>query len=70
LKLASNALEQVSTPRRDISTLTAGVSEEGFNIIKKEIQLFRKRLVQLIDEDKNQDRVYQINFQLFPLTKE
>jgi uncharacterized protein (TIGR02147 family) len=70
LELAAEALERVPAPKRDISTLTAGVSEEGFNIVKKEIQLFRKRLVQIIDEDKNQDRVYQVNFQLFPLTKQ
>jgi uncharacterized protein (TIGR02147 family) len=70
IELASEALDRIPAAKRDISTVTAGVSEEGFSILKKEIQLFRKRLVQIIDEDKNQDRVYQINFQLFPLTKQ
>jgi len=69
LELGIEALEKFPTEMRDISTVSAGISEKGFRTIKKEIQLFRKHLQGLIEQDKDLDRVYQINFQLFPLTE-
>jgi len=68
LKLAIEAIDRYERNLRDISTLTASVSEAGFNRIKKEIAAFRKRLAALIEKDELADRVYQINFQLFPLS--
>lgn len=69
LGLATQALDTVPVRERDISTLTAGISAECAGILKKEIQLFRKRLIQIIDDDKNPDRVVQINFQFFPVSE-
>ncbi len=68
LALAGESLDRFPPQVRDISTLTVGVSEQGFRAVKKRIQEFRKELVELVHEDKDSDRVYQINFQLFPLS--
>jgi uncharacterized protein (TIGR02147 family) len=68
MALATEALERFPPEVREISTLTAGLSETCFKSLKKEIQLFRKQLVQLVEADTGADRVYQINFQLFPLS--
>lgn len=67
LVLAAEAIDRFSRDKRDISTLTVSISETGAERIKKEIALFRKRLVEIVAEDNPVDRVYQINFQAFPL---
>jgi hypothetical protein len=37
-------------------------------MLKQEIQLFRKRLLEMVKADSNPRNVYQVNFQMFPLT--
>lgn len=69
MDLASLALDDVAPEFRDISVLTMGLSEESFWNIKNEIRHFRKRLAKIAIEDKNANRVYQLNFQLFPLSQ-
>jgi uncharacterized protein (TIGR02147 family) len=54
---------------QEISTLTFGTSEVGFKEIQSEIRAFRKKLICLIEAHKPLDRVYQVNLQMFPLTK-
>lgn len=69
LSLASEALDRFSTDEREISSVTVGLAEETFLKIKKEIEDFRSRLMALAEADQNKERIYQINFQLFPLSK-
>ena len=69
LRLAEEALDAVDPEARDISTLTAGVSQACFLAVKKEIQAFRRHLSKLVDKDAGQDRVYQLNLQFFPVTE-
>jgi len=59
----------VPAESRDISTLTLSVSETTFREIKAEVQLFRKHLSAIACADQFADRVYQVNIQLFPLTR-
>ena len=68
LQLASKAIDRFPRPQRDISTLTVSISEDGANRIREELADFRKKLVNIVAEDQNVDRVYQINFQSFPLS--
>ncbi|MBN1308495.1 MAG: TIGR02147 family protein [Chitinispirillaceae bacterium] len=68
LQLAAESLERHDSRDRDLSTLTVGVTEEGVGHIAEEIAQFRKRLVALVEKEEPVDRVYQINFQLFPLS--
>ncbi len=68
IRLADQALESIGPEDRDVSTMTAGISRECFLAIKKEIQAFRRHLTKLIEKDKDPDRVYQVNLQLFPLS--
>jgi uncharacterized protein (TIGR02147 family) len=68
LRLAAEAIDRFSRTDRDVSTLTAGISEAGFLRVREEIAAFRKRLAEIIEKDEPADRVYQINFQLFPLS--
>lgn len=68
IRLADGALESIGPEDRDVSTITAGVSRECFFAIKKEIQAFRRHVSKLVEKDKGQDRVYQLNMQFFPLS--
>ena len=69
LNIAASALYNCPANERDISTIVGGLSSEGFAAIKCEIQLFRKKLMKIMDRDKNTNRVYTINFQIFPTSK-
>ncbi|MBD3240919.1 MAG: TIGR02147 family protein [Chitinivibrionales bacterium] len=67
MRLGIQALERCPPERRDISTLTLNISEAGFERIRERIRAFRKELMNIAECDANDDRVYQCNFQLFPL---
>ena len=69
LGLAEEALDTVEPRHRDISTLTAGVSEACFLTLKKEIQAFRRHLSKIVEKDEGPDRVYQLNLQFFPVSE-
>ena len=68
LRLAAEAIDRHKRDDRDISTLTTSISEAGFRRISEEIAAFRKKLAGIIEKDEPADRVYQINFQAFPLS--
>ncbi len=70
MDMAKNALNKVDAKERDISCLSMSLSEDNFQLIKMEIQYFRKRLAKLAVEETNKQRVYQLNFQFFPVTTE
>ncbi len=70
LSLASEAIERFKRPIRDISTLTVSISEKGRDRIMHELTQFRKKLITIVTADTDVDRVYQLNFQAFPLSKE
>lgn len=65
---AREAVDRIPSQERDISSLTVTVSEKGFAMLKQEVQLFRKRLLEAVKLDTDPCNVYQVNFQLFPLT--
>jgi uncharacterized protein (TIGR02147 family) len=67
IQKADKAIDQFPREVRDISSLTMSISDECFGLMKKEIQLFRKRLAELVQMDEKPNNVYQLNFQFFPL---
>lgn len=66
-RLAEAAHDRASREERDISALTLGISEETFGAIKSRIQSFRKEVMELALASQSADRVYQLNFQFFPV---
>ncbi len=69
-ELAVRSLDEVPVKERDISGLTLGISEDAYYRITKEIEDFRRRVSSIVMNDTNENRVYRLNVQLFPLTKE
>lgn len=68
--LAVRALDEIPVDERDVSGLTMGISENAYYKITKEIEDFRHRVSAIALEDSGNERVYRLNVQLFPLTKE
>lgn len=70
IELARLSLEQFPSEKREISSCTVKISQKGFKRLKTRLQEFREEILQIVKEDADVDRVAQVNFQLFPLTKE
>jgi len=68
-ELAVKAISELPRNTRNISGATLGISKEGYKKICDEITVFRNRLLKIAEDDQNADAVYQINFQLFPVSK-
>jgi uncharacterized protein (TIGR02147 family) len=68
-RLATRAIELVPKNERDISGLTIGISSATFDGIKKELEIVRSRILSMVSADKEADRVFRLNLQLFPLSK-
>jgi uncharacterized protein (TIGR02147 family) len=68
-RLAEGAHDLSVKEERDISALTLGINKEDVLRIKARIQAFRKEIMDLATASENPDRVYQINFQMFPVGK-
>jgi uncharacterized protein (TIGR02147 family) len=69
MKLARLSIETCAPETRLLSTLTVSLSEKGFHRLEQDMHEFRRRLMNLAKEDGDEDRLYQINLQMFPLTK-
>ena len=68
MRLMKQALEKLPMSKRNVSGLTVGISKKTYKKIVERLKLCRKDIAFLAREDKNADRVYQVNFHLFPLS--
>lgn len=66
---ARDALETVPQAYRDISTVTMSISSRGLGRLKGAIEDFRKHVRDIVRSDSGEDRVIQLNIQVFPLTR-
>jgi uncharacterized protein (TIGR02147 family) len=69
MALARSSVETQTPDARSLSTVTLSLSEEGYRRMERELHECRRRLLALAQEDSNEDRLYQINLQMFPLTR-
>jgi len=70
LDLAKESIDRFPKDERDVSTLTLSFSKELYNVIHEKLKGFRRDILELVKNDPNAvDRVYQVNFQIFPLSK-
>lgn len=65
---AASSLDTVPKDERDITSCTVNISEQSVTKIKNIIADCRKKVLSIAKESNPADRVYQINFQLFPIT--
>ena len=69
IDMAKVAYDKNQIKKIDMSTLTLSISEDAYSTMKEEIANFRKKLLGIAEKDRIPDRVYQLNYQFFPLSK-
>lgn len=69
-EIASEALTRVSAANREYNTITICVSKEEAMEIGALIHELCERIVRAEQKAKKKDQVFQVNLQLFPLTKD
>jgi uncharacterized protein (TIGR02147 family) len=67
--LAVESLDRIPKNERSVTSCTVRVSPEIFAAMRKKTDDFRQELLALADSAGDGDRVYQVNFQLFPVSK-
>lgn len=67
-ELAVESLDRVPKEERNITSSTISITEDMFDTMRKKIDDFRKELLGLATSDASGDRVYQVNFQVFPVS--
>jgi|WetSurMetagenome_2_1015567.scaffolds.fasta_scaffold148597_2 uncharacterized protein (TIGR02147 family) len=66
IDLAKRAIAVFPVNKRNITGLTLGISEKSYDRICDEIQMFQSKIMEIANADKEANRVYQLNFHLFP----
>ena len=70
IERASDSLETVLSEERDVSAITLGVPESRLPELKERVARFHQELLASIGASTDPcDRVYQLNIQLFPLSR-
>jgi len=67
--LAKNAIHTVSKNNRNVTGLTLGISKASYDRICDEIARFQEEIMEIANSDEEADRVYQLNFHMFPMSK-
>ena len=69
IDLAREAIDRYPRDQRSISTLTFSCSAEGYKSIEERLKTFRRELLEIVRADKKRDRIYHINFHVYPMSK-
>lgn len=69
MQRAAESIDFVPPAERDISSLTFTCSRDTLAEVKRRIVAFRKELIALLADEDHEERVVQLNMQLFPLSR-
>jgi uncharacterized protein (TIGR02147 family) len=69
IQLAHDSLKHFGPDRRDVRSVTVGLSEAAFAELKSRMENVWKELMEFAGAQQEADSVYQVNLQLFPLIK-
>ena len=67
LALGAESIDRDPPTMRNISGLTLGISQAGYEKIVERMSAFRKEIAQIANEDKDADKIYQMQLLLFPI---
>jgi len=65
---AAAAIDTVPKNERDMSSCTINISQKGFEQVKEAVAECEKKIMVIAGADTPADRVYQVNFHLFPVS--
>lgn len=66
--LAKRAIQRIPSDKRNMTSLTMGISKAAYDQICEELQAFQSRAIAIAENDQDADSVYQFNFHLFPIS--
>jgi uncharacterized protein (TIGR02145 family) len=66
-KCTADSIDRDPPGSRHVSGLTLGISQEGYERIVERINAFRKEIALIAEEDASADKVFQLQFALFPV---
>jgi len=69
MDIGKDALQRFKRNERNLSWVTLSVSPERYQMLIDEIRAFRRRLMQIANNDDDPSIVYQCNIQVFPVSK-
>jgi len=69
LHLAERALDQIAPDERDITTATVTLGRDDLAKVREMAREFRRAVLALATGSSSPERVYQLNLQLFPLSR-
>ena len=69
IQLAEKSLETFAVDERFAMGVTLGVSQTSYDALLQEFNTFRERVAAIAEKEKDVERVCQLNFQLFPVSK-
>ncbi|MDO8519306.1 MAG: TIGR02147 family protein [Deltaproteobacteria bacterium] len=69
MQKGAESIDRFAAPDREISSVTVGVSQKTALQMKDLIQRFRRELLTIAGQSEKTQGVYQVNFQMFPLSK-
>lgn len=70
IDLSKQSISRFPRDSRDISTITMNLCQDDFLKIRSVLKESRQKILKIVDEAEASDAVYQLNMQLFPLTKQ
>ena len=68
-KFATDAIDEIPPEKRHIAGVTLGMSEATYKWVVQKLEMLRQQVVAIAAKEKDYDKVYRLNLQLFPLTK-
>lgn len=69
INLAHDSVSNIDPEERDLSNMTLSLSEDGFKKLKDRARQFREEAFAICKNDGDAERVYEVNMQLFPVSK-
>lgn len=67
--LAKNAIRTLDRDKRNITGITLGISSDAYRKICDEVAICQEKIVNIAVNSPNADKVFQMNFHLYPLSK-
>ncbi len=69
IEMGRDAIERFDKDSRNVLSVTAGISQEGYAVLNAAVEEFQKKVLDIVNQHTSVELSCQINTQIFPLTK-
>lgn len=68
--LAANMIDSLPKSERNVSGLTIAANKHTYERVVNELNICRKKIASIVTNAEDANRIYRVNLQMFPVTKE